>query len=603
MYSLFEDLKAAIGGQANRRPLIICGAGTSIFTSRGRAPGWAALIADAIARLQTLDTTGCPALDGRQVQKMDTAALISLADAVTSRFGGVHNAEFGQWLEGSVGHLPASEPELIEVIASLGCPIATTNYDDLISRITHRREINWSDHSAMLRVLNDEPDFGVIHLHGHWRDPGHVVLGSRSYAAHSADERRDFIQKMAALQRPTVFVGCSHEGLHDPDLGRLSIWIAGMNNLVQRRYWLVTDGDLRQADPASRTYCLSYGARHADLPTFLRRLIPSSPDALPADPWMIGRSSHLETLVSSILAGERVMIIPGGPGIGKTTLALAAAHSSSLRDSYAERRYFVSLDSRRSAYDLLTGVCLSLRLPATGGVDSLLRALISACETSPRLVILDNFETPLERDTRAVEDTLARLAEIPGLSLIVTVRGMTPGLAVARVLPDVHALHLNEARELFLRWAPAIDAMDRDLEPLLLALDGHALSVVLLARLAQGQTSLSLLRAAYERERVNLLKSGSADHRLLSTRVSLRLSLQSPLMTQAAVGAIDLLSYSPGGLRQKDLEESLDVLPDDFYAGALALLNLRLIEQRGDRLYMLAPLREAVIEEIADGLL
>ena len=318
---------------------------------------------------------------------------------------------------------------------------------------------------------------------------------------------------------------------------------------------------------------------------------------------MIGRTDALATATAVFQRGTSCVVVPGGPGMGKTTLGLAIAHAPPIAQRFGAHRYFVALDSRRSAHDMLSGLCQTLGVSALGGVEVLVSAVARACTLAPRLVILDNFETPLERDHVAVEDILNRLAAVSGLTIIVTVRGQTPQAPAAHVLDDVQAMPWADARALFLRWAKGIAATDPALDPLLIDLDGHALSIVLLARLAEGQTDLRVLHAAYQRERVNLLKTGTGDHRLLSTRVSLRLSLQSPLMTSEAVGAVDLLAQSPAGLDQADLETSLDTLPGGFHLGALALLHLRLIEQRGLRLYMLAPLREAVNEEIKDGLL
>jgi hypothetical protein len=550
-YSLVEELKAAIAGDPARRPLIVCGAGVSMASCKS-APSWPSLIADGVARLASLDFTPAGqswAADAiTRLGGADAGGMIAIADEVTARFGGRGDAEFAAWLEHSVGRLPMDAARLIEAILALDCPIATTNYDDLIARAGHRREISWSDHRAVLRVLSDEPSEGVIHLHGHWRDPKHVVLGSASYAAHGADERRDFLQKMAAFQRPTLFLGCSADGLADPDFGRLADWLRTMNDLSQRRYWLVPRPKLVPPDPGARLYGVVFGDSHGELPDFVAQLAPTRADALPPDPAMIGRTSALATAVGALNAGAPGIVIPGGPGMGKTTLGLATAYAPTVAARFGPERYFVALDARRTAHDMLTGFCLALGLLAVGGPAALINAVSNACAAHPKLVILDNLETPLERDGPAVEAALDRLFAIPGLTLILTVRGPTPRCPAARVLEDIQAMSADEGRELFLKWARAISPSDPDLGALLTALDGHALSIVLLARLSEGQRDLRVLRAAYQRERVNLLKAGGGDERLLSTRVSLRLSLQSPLMTSEAIGAVDLLAQSPAGL-------------------------------------------------------
>ena len=151
----------------------------------------------------------------------------------------------------------------------------------MIDRAGNRLALSWADHVAVWRVLSDDPDSGVIHLHGHWREPETVVLGSASYRAHAADERRDFIQKMATLQRPTVFVGCSADGLADPDFGRLAAWVQSMNSMAARRYWLVPKAKLMTPYPSSRLYGVPFGDHHSELPGFILGLAPSRVSSLP----------------------------------------------------------------------------------------------------------------------------------------------------------------------------------------------------------------------------------------------------------------------------------------------------------------------------------
>src|SRR5580658_283605 len=307
-YSLIGELKEAVAGDPVRRPLVVCGAGVSIAVSRGIAPSWLALIADAISRLESFDTTPTGlawASEARaSLARTDSATLISVADDITSRFGGSADAEFANWLERAVGRLPIADVSLIEAIIALGCPIATTNYDDLISRVADRRAISWSDHRQVLKVLSDEPHAGVVHLHGHWRDPSSVVLGSESYTVHAHDLRRDFIQKMVALQRPTLFIGCSADGLVDPDFGRLSMWLQGMNDLAARRYWLVPNAKLAPPNPGARLYGVPFGESHTDLPKFVADLTSPKPVTLPPDPRMIGRALALASTADVLKAAD-----------------------------------------------------------------------------------------------------------------------------------------------------------------------------------------------------------------------------------------------------------------------------------------------------------
>ena len=76
--------------------------------------------------------------------------------------------------------LQAESPTVIQSLAALDTPLMTTNYDDLIEKVTGLRHVTWNDASNAARVVRGE-DRRVLHLHGHWEEPESVVLGIRSY--------------------------------------------------------------------------------------------------------------------------------------------------------------------------------------------------------------------------------------------------------------------------------------------------------------------------------------------------------------------------------------------------------------------------------------
>ena len=60
---------------------------------------------------------------------------------------------------------------------------------------------------------------------------------------------------------------------------------------------------------------------------------------------MIGREDRLEELVKAILEEDRPIVVPGALGMGKTTLALAAAHDPRAIARFGkDRRFFVNLE-------------------------------------------------------------------------------------------------------------------------------------------------------------------------------------------------------------------------------------------------------------------
>jgi hypothetical protein len=160
-----------------------------------------------------------------------------------------------------------------------------------------------------------------------------------------------------------------------------------------------------------------------------------------------------------ILEEDRPIVVPGALGMGKTTLALAAAHDPRVIARFGkERRFFVNLEPARNAEGVLS----------------------------------------------------RELAAIEGLRLVMTVRGQPPKLPGpgARTLQDIERLGEADARALFLRHAGDQFAADPALPGLLQALDGHPLSIELLAANAQGKANLSGLAQDWKTRRARLLKSG-----------------------------------------------------------------------------------------------
>lgn len=107
-----------------------------------------------------------------------------------------------------------------------------------MTKATGLHPIDWADHKRMQAFLQGKHD-GVLHLHGHWSEPERVVLGSKSYADHALDERRKLLQTFSALDRSTIFIGCSADGLSDPDFSKLDAFVAEWADVAKRRYWLV----------------------------------------------------------------------------------------------------------------------------------------------------------------------------------------------------------------------------------------------------------------------------------------------------------------------------------------------------------------------------
>jgi hypothetical protein len=610
--ALVDDLKSSIAGPGPK-PLLICGAGVSVEASAGQAPNWKQLIASGIQHVldQQPDEQTWAAYALYRLDQNDPAVWIEVADELTARLGGRNNAEFRFWLEKEFKLLAPANDALVDAIASLDCPVATTNYDDLLAKSLSLPVINWDDHDQVHQFLADKSD-GVLHLHGYWRKPSTVILGSKSYRDAVNDSRRTFLQQLTVLSRPTVFIGASPQGLADPDFSNLAEFIVEWEGVVDRRYWLVReDGGNHKVDHRARIYPVVYGRDFKQLPGFLRGLAPGSApkpasaqafrciDQHEPKPVIFGRSEEVGQIASAVLSGNTA-IIAGAPGIGKTAVATSALYEEAVVRMFGRRRVFVSSDAANDARSLVSRLAEALGLPGSGEEASLLRLIEVAVNDEPVAAVLDNVEGIFEADWEGAHRTLRLLSQINGLSLVLTIRGTSPVLAGAVVIEDLSKLEHDSARQAFLAVAGVTLASDPELDPLLKELDGHALSLQLVAARSSGLPSLSTVLASWKAVHAAILAHPSAlEGRLTSVRVSLALSMKSPRLAKSPFPKriLTILAYLPAGLDPKHVPQLLGKTADAAQVGdwIRPLHQLRLVERRADgRLRMLTPLREVI---------
>jgi tetratricopeptide (TPR) repeat protein len=329
---------------------------------------------------------------------------------------------------------------------------------------------------------------------------------------------------------------------------------------------------------------------------------PAAPSTLPPNPRMIGREHRLEQLVAAILDQGRPVVVPGMLGMGKTTLALAAAYDERVVARFGKgRRFFVNLEPVPDADGLLRRLAIDLGLAATGAVPEVEAKIATACAAAPTLAILDNLETPWRKDAAATEALLGRLAAIEGLRLVLTIRGEPPNVPGpgARTLQDVERLGEVDARALFLRRAGDQFEGDPALPGLLSALDGHPLSIELLAANAQGKANLRGLADDWRDRRADMLRRGAADDRKTSLRASLELSLAALNPPSAAHRLIRVMALLPDGMSEADSRTILsDGEPTREDRGAAARLEgARLASRPDGRWRLLAPVRELLLAD------
>jgi len=600
-----RDLRDSI---ADGRALIVCGAGVSQAATNRQAPGWAQLVRDALAEAAA-QTGGMAQAWAKACQTLLESDKVKdwlrAADLIQEQLGGPKDGPFRAFFVNRLGDLKATQPAILEAIAKIASVrnrIATTNYDHLVADALDWDRAVWTDPPRVIEALRDKRP-AVWHVHGDFDRPESVVFSQSDYIRIANSPFPQAVQQLASLSFTLVFVGCSGSGLADDNVGELLTWLrAGFAGLGDKHFVLTTD-DNKDTWPEGVTP-VRFGD-HADLPAYLAKLAPEPvrPSGLPPDPKMIGRADRLEQLVAAILNQDRPVVVPGALGMGKTTLALAAAYDTRVIERFGKsRRFFVNLEPAPDADGLLRRLAADLGLPASGAASEVEAKIAAACAAAPALAILDNLETPWRKDTEATEALLGRLAAIEGLRLVLTIRGEPPNVPGpgAETLQDVERLGQADARALFLRRAGDQFGADPALPGLLSALDGHPLSIELLAANAAGKANLQGLAADWNDRRADMLWRGAADDRKTSLRVSLDLSLAALNPPSAAHRLIRLMALLPDGMSDAD---SRTILNDreptrDERGAATRLEGARLASRPDGRWRLLATVRELLLADI-----
>ncbi len=314
---------------------------------------------------------------------------------------------------------------------------------------------------------------------------------------------------------------------------------------------------------------------------------------LPARPDLVGRDGEVASLVEAWLATppEPVAVL-GAPGIGKSTICLAALHDERVAERFAGRRWFVRCDGATSAAALLSGLAADLGVIGDGSPGSVADGVRAALGAGLGVVVLDNFETPWTADPLPVEELLRMIAAVPQAGVAVSCRGTSrPAGLRWRDFAMLSPLPLAEARRLFVAVAGAGFAADPRLDELLGELDGVPLAVELMGYAAQGQPDLAEVAQRWRAERTGMLQRMGGARRELSVAVSVEASVTAPLMTAEAARLLSLLGVLPDGVAREDLAA---LLPGAVLAAAAVLRQLGLAFGEGDRLRTLAPVREHV---------
>lgn len=391
-----EALRAQI---ARRKLVVLVGAGVSMAASgNAEVASWRGLLENGIAWCER-EVPGLDPLWGEIARlELKTGQFLSVAEKVTEQLGGRKGGEYESWLTETVGKLPLTDPELIDALQVLELPMATTNYDNLLTRTRAGWEaVTWEDRASIVSALQGD-DQAVVHLHGYWRRPESVVLGVRSYTEVMGHESTQNIMRGLLTFGSLLMVGVG-AGLDDPNFGALRTWMRqALDDAPNDHYRLFCEMERKdvEAEHANdpRIKLISYGSDYSALGPFLRSLretpvaatrVPDPPSPLPPgrpdgraraptpargelfDVPALG-SDYVDrpreiARVREFVTDNPIVGITGAPGpdnrprkgVGKRVLATAIAHDPAIRAAFPDGIHWLEMGSHdiRSAQDTL----------------------------------------------------------------------------------------------------------------------------------------------------------------------------------------------------------------------------------------------------------
>ncbi|SDT49460.1 tetratricopeptide repeat protein [Actinoplanes derwentensis] len=379
-----------------------------------------------------------------------------------------------------------------------------------------------------------------------------------------------------------------HEGLH----ARLVLALAGSGRQAEalRHFAAVRDRIVQElgVEPGPQLTEAHLGVLRQELPgAAVRKTTGVIPAELPsATAFLAGRDPALQSLNRLLTdSAPAIAAISGGPGTGKTTLAVHWAHA--VRDRFPDGQLFVNLrgfdpagavvpaDRAIRTFLESLGVEPQKIPPGLDGQVNLYRSLLAARRV---LVVLDNA-----RDAEHVRPLLPGSA---GSAAVVTSRNRLTGLIVVDggTSVSLSVLHPEEAYALLSRRI-GVDraAAEPDAVAEIGRLCGHlplALAIVA-ARAVQAELPLSwfVVNLRAERARLDVL---GGDEAAIDVRGIFSWSYR--VLSPAAARLFRLLGSHPG---------------TDLGAGAAASMAGRPVEQVREPLGELV--RGSLIEEESDG--
>lgn len=514
---------------SDKQTVLLIGAGVS--TAAVNLPGWRRLLNDAIgfyADLYPDEAEQAESLRNLVEAADDPQSLVEVADDIVNALKGVQGGlgNFPDFLSGTFDIRPeAIQPGLAQSICSAAPgAICTTNYDTVLEFVSPgAQSVSWSQPTRFQQLCQAGTD--IYHIHGVWHEPETVVLGASDYERLHACESYREVMRALWLGKTIVFIGCSFDGISDPDLVTLLDWAsASFEGSTQRHFALVKSGSLTREQRSKlldrwRIRAIEYGSKYDDLPVYLSNLISRSQSEAPGPPDVfLGRDNDVDA-VMAMLREHRHVQLTGLGGIGKTSIGAAVYQQFASEGSDCCWVEVAQKTESQLAIEVLTTIDDSA-LPFANDTNAapLLAELLLNCDS--RLIVFD-----CDASTQAVQ-RLVRQCDFTKAQVLLISRTRSV-LFPAR--HEVPALSLETSIGLFHQLSGVHDQCET-VEAICELLDGHPLAIVLAASrsLVESMPTVRMLeRLKSDLSRLSTLRdSEGGDTRFSSIQACLSISME-----------------------------------------------------------------------------
>ncbi len=345
-------------------------------------------------------------------------------------------------------------------------------------------------------------------------------------------------------------------------------------------------------------YFLKYNSSH-DSPLISSIALSAIPPPSPSV--FMGRDDLVQEGIANLLADSpHSIIIMGFGGMGKTSLALRILNDTAVQAKYEEHRYFIPCDivcSVEFTVEILLQTIIKLmQLELTSDAVKQLYTI-----SKPTILVFDNFETLWDnsKDQYSIQRILEQLNSMKQITLIITMRGTVAPIDAVDwlILPHSGLSSLDESISLDIFSTISGHAIDeKAVKELVKELDGWPLAIMLMACQAKNLAPKILLRSWHKEKTLLLEKPGAQPHRLSSVDISIKITLQLPLLLSKpnTLKLLSVMCHLPNGIPTWDsvIQKMLSRVPEQTLIISRLLQSGIIYQDNKEGLRLLSPIQE-----------